>query len=85
MKRKIHVRWPEDTGAVIDAAHYGTVSVSPDIAERLGAFRETALEEEDIDPAFEVDRMLEEDWLREEQEAALRSQRRTVEKGGTSD
>ena len=85
MQRKIHVQWPEDTWAVIEAAHYGSVSVSPEIAERLGAFRETALEEEDIDPAYEVDRMLEEDWLREEQEAALRSQRLTIEKGGTPD
>ncbi len=85
MKRKIHVRWPEDTGAVIEAAHYGFVSVSPEIAERLGAFRETAVEEEDIDPAYEVDRMLEEEWMREEQEAAHRSHRRTIEEGGTPD
>ena len=85
MKRKIHVRGPVDTGAIIDAAHYGFVSVSPEIAERLGAFRETAIEEEDIDPAFEVDLMLEEYWLLEEQEDALRSQRRTIEKGVTPD
>ncbi len=85
MKRKIHVRGAEDTGAAFEASYYGFVAVSPELAERMGAFRETAHEEDDIDSAYEVDRMLEEDWLREEQEAALRSQRRTTEKGGTLD
>ena len=65
MKRKIHVRRDEEIEAIYRAAHYGPVPVPPELAERMGIFQETAIDEEDVEPAYEVDRIL--DQLEEEE------------------
>ena len=57
-KREIHVRGDEETGAIFHAAHYGFVSVRPELAKRMGAFHEPAHEDEDPEPAYETERKL---------------------------
>ena len=78
-KREIHVRGDEETGALFEAAYYGPVSVPWHLAERMGIFEETAVDEEDLTPAYEVDRLL------AEQEADDLAHPRTIEEGGTTD
>ena len=78
-KREIHVRRDEEIEAIYRAAHFGPVSVPWHLAERMGIFEETALDEEDLDPAYEVDRML------DELEADDLAHPRTIEEGGTTD
>ncbi len=48
MTKKIRVRGPEDTGSIIDASHGDFIAVDPDVADRLGVFREKALSTDDV-------------------------------------